>query len=110
MKIKISIYAYYGKYEGGSLDDYVIVEDTREGRLGFLLDTTYTNEEEELEDFEWEDNVTDFLDGKIDEITYRNEGDWDDPTAYTFKITTYEDELKELENKIEKLKKEFGVE
>ena len=59
--------------------------------------------------YEW--NTSELV-GKFDfndlktqsEYVYSDGGDWDDPTGFTYKLVSYDSELKEINQEFEKLK------
>lgn len=95
MKRKLKIYTSYGKQDNENLSDEEIF-----------------NSQEELDSFLTDEWNTPELVGKFDfndlktqsEYVYSDGGDWDEPTGFTYKLVSYESELNEINQEIEKLK------
>ena len=95
MKRKLKTYTSYGKQDNEILSDEEMFSSQKE-LDSFLADERNTTELA---------GKFDFNDPKIQsEYVYRDSGDWDEPTGFTYKLVSYENELNEINQEIEKLK------
>lgn len=100
MKRKLKTYTSYGKQDNEILSDEEMFNSQEE--LDCYFDEEY-NTEELVGKF-------DFNDTKIQsEYVYRDGEDWDEPTGFTYKLVSYESELNEINQEIEKLKDKTKV-
>ena len=97
MKRKLKTYTSYGKQDNEILSDEEMFSIQKE-LDSFLADEW--NTPELVGKFDFNDTKTQ------SEYIYSDGGDWDDPTGFTYKLVSYESELKEINQEIEKLKAE----
>ena len=105
MNVLVEIYYTYGKHDGSTLGESFVIEDTKAKREELIKDYKgdYAHNDE-----------NDFINGKIDNITYDvYGGDWDDPTGREIVISSYESAYAELAHKFQKgiewLNKKFNI-
>lgn len=105
MKVLFRHYTSYGKGDNETLYCQWVDEDTPETRKEALEDYKYVD---------WNEDKEDFINGKINEISYEQADDWDSPTGGCFTICSKEKAFEEVEktyqNEKSKLMKLFGEE
>ena len=95
MKRKLKTYTSYGKQDNEILSDEEMFSSQKE--LDSFLANGW-NTPELVGKFDFNDLRTQ------SEYVYSDGGDWDDPTGFTYELVSYESELNEINQEIEKLK------
>lgn len=105
MKVLFRHYTSYGKGDNECLENQWVAEDTPEEREQIFEDYSWVD---------WNGNDEDFINGKVNEISYWSPDDWDSPTGGCFTICSKELALAEIEstykNDKETIKRLFGEE
>ena len=89
--VKITATYFYQDAEGDS--DFEYIENTPQAKEDFVKQYANINDED----------VKSFIKGDCKTCEYVTMGDWDDPTSVVFTITTYDEEVEQIQNEISRL-------
>lgn len=95
MKVLFRHYTSYGKGDNECLKNQWVEEDTPEARKSII---------DEYDWFDWNSDQDDFINGKVDEISYWSSDDWDCPTGGCFTVTSRDKAFEEVEKDYESSK------
>ena len=82
-------------YQDAEVEDsnFEYIENTPQAKENFVKQYANINDED----------VKGFIMGDCSTCEYVTMGDWDDPTSVVFTITTYDEEVEQIQNKILRL-------